>query len=136
MFSGGLVEQTPLLLGFRQIPAYKSIAPLQGFEPCFVRLYTHLIPIDVCRQRLNGDFRCLEISPKKNVATLVGYTASFAKYGGSQIELYLYVCHPCLDYRLDNEVYHRVRQNGISVLACLFHRVSIDKVVAGGLFLF
>ena len=36
MFSGGLVEQTPLLLGFRQIPAYKSIVPLQGFEPCFV----------------------------------------------------------------------------------------------------
>ena len=34
--SGGLVEQTPLLLGFRQIPAYKSIVPLQGFEPCFV----------------------------------------------------------------------------------------------------
>ena len=23
-------------LGFRQIPAYKSIVPLQGFEPCFV----------------------------------------------------------------------------------------------------
>ena len=36
MLSGGLVEQTPLLLGFRQIPAYKSIVPLQGFEPCFV----------------------------------------------------------------------------------------------------
>ena len=34
--SGGLVSQTPLLLGFRQIPAYKSIVPLQGFEPCFV----------------------------------------------------------------------------------------------------
>ena len=43
MFSGGLVEQTPLLLGFRQIPAYKSIVPLQGFEPCFVlRLFNQI----------------------------------------------------------------------------------------------
>ena len=50
-------------LGFRQIPAYKSIVPLQGFEPCFVPRLSMikdwalwLIPSDVCHQRLNGDF--------------------------------------------------------------------------------
>ena len=72
MFSGGLVEQTPLLLGFRQIPAYKSIVPLQGFEPCFAyacfNQSAHLIPSDVCHQRQKGVFAALK-SPPKNVAT-------------------------------------------------------------------
>ena len=77
MFSGGLVEQTPPLLGFRQIPAYKSIVPLQGFEPCFVlRLFNQSYtpyPSDVCHQRQNGGFfAALKQPPKENMATHKG----------------------------------------------------------------
>ena len=68
MLSGGLVSQTPLLLGFRQIPAYKSIVPLQGFEPRFAyaRLTksTHLIPSDVRHQRQMEIFAALKY-PRK-----------------------------------------------------------------------
>ena len=59
-------------LGFRQIPAYKSIVPLQGFEPCFVLRLFNQICTPYTNRRVpsaaNEDFRCLEISPK-NVAT-------------------------------------------------------------------
>ena len=69
MLSGGLISQTPLLLGFRQIPAYKSIVPLQGFEPCFVlRLFNQsCTPYTKWRvsSAANGDFRCLENTPEK-----------------------------------------------------------------------
>ena len=81
MFSGGLVEQTPLLLGFRQIPAYKSIVPLQGFEPCFVPRLSRflraralwLIPIDPHISGKNGGFfAALKQPPKENMATHKG----------------------------------------------------------------
>ena len=69
MLSEGLVEQTPPLLGFRQIPAIKALCRCKDLNlassyACLTNL-THLIPSDVCHQRLNGDFRCLEITPEK-----------------------------------------------------------------------
>ena len=72
MLSGGLVEQTPPLLGFRQIPAIKALCRCKDLNlassyACFSQS-AHLIPSDVYHQRLNGDFRCLEITPE-NVAT-------------------------------------------------------------------
>ena len=69
-------------LGFRQIPAYKSIVPLQGFEPCFVpRLSTikdwalWLIPSDPHISGKNGGFfAALKQPPKENMATHKGWT--------------------------------------------------------------
>ena len=80
MFSGGLVEQTPLLLGFRQIPAYKSIVPLQGFEPCFVPRLSTIKDMSIVaytnrptHQRQNGGFfAALKQPPKENMATHKG----------------------------------------------------------------
>ena len=70
--SGGLVSQTPLLLGFRQIPAIKALCRCKDLNlassyACFNQS-AHLIPSDVCHQRQMGVFAALK-SPPKNVAT-------------------------------------------------------------------
>ena len=48
---------------------YKSIVPLQGFEPCFVLRLFNQIYTPYTKWRVpsaaNGDFRCLEITPEK-----------------------------------------------------------------------
>ena len=48
---------------------YKSIVPLQGFEPCFVLRLFNQICTPYTKWRVssaaNGDFRCLEITPEK-----------------------------------------------------------------------
>ena len=76
MFSGGLVEQTPLLLGFRQIPAIKALCRCKDLNlassyACLTNL-THLIPSDVCHQRQTGIFAALKQPPKENMATHKG----------------------------------------------------------------